>query len=76
MLYCWIYGLDREWKPFIQNRSEEIRALVPPSGWRHCPGRNNPADAPSRGITLAELASDMTWFNGPTWLIEQLTQVN
>ena len=67
----WIYGLDREWKPFIQNRAEEIRAIIPPSGWRHCPGRKNPADAPSRGITLSELASDSRWFNGPTWLMEQ-----
>ena len=67
----WIYGLDREWKPFIQNRAEEIIAIVPHSGWRHCLGRKNPADAPSRGITLSELASDSTWFNGPNWLMEQ-----
>ena len=48
-----------------------MRAVVPHSGWRHCPGRKNPADAPSHGITFSELASDSAWINGPTWLMEQ-----
>ena len=55
-LYC-IYGLDKDWKPLIQNRAEEIRAIALPSGWRHCPRKENSVDAPSHGITLSELAS-------------------
>lgn len=43
----WIYGLDKDWKPFVQNRAEEIRKFVPTSQWRHCPGKCNPADYPS-----------------------------
>ena len=66
----WIYGLDRDWKPFIQNRAEEIRAIVPPSGWKHYPRKENPADALSRGITLTELASNLTWLNGPYCLTQ------
>ena len=65
-----IYGLDRDWKPFVQNRTEEIRRLISPSQWRHCPGKGNPADLPSRGSTISELRTNSTWFEGPSWLVE------
>ena len=44
---CWIRRIDKEWKQFIENRAAEIRKLVPPQNWRHCPGVENPADMPS-----------------------------
>ena len=40
----WIRGLEKEWKPFVQKRVNEIRKLVPIKCWYHCPGRENPAD--------------------------------
>ena len=40
----WIKGIGKEWKPFVENRVNEIRRLVPPQHWSHCPGRENPAD--------------------------------
>ena len=60
--FFWIYELDRDWKPFVQNRTEEIRRLVPPFQWRHCPGKGNPADLPSRGSTISELRTNSTWW--------------
>ena len=39
----WIKGVDREWKPFVQNRVNEIRHKTHPDDWNHCPGRTNPA---------------------------------
>ncbi len=45
---CWIHGISKEWKPFVQNRVKEIRKNVHPDHWRHCPGISNPADLPSR----------------------------
>ena len=30
---CWIRELEREWKPFVQNRVNEIRKLVPTECW-------------------------------------------
>ena len=40
----WIRGTSKEWKPFIQNRVNDIRRNVHPDLWSHCPGVLNPAD--------------------------------
>ena len=64
----WIRGTDKEWKPFVRNRVTEIRRLVPPSSWHHCSGETNPADLPSRGLSLVELSVNHLWRSGPKWL--------
>ena len=38
-----------EWKPFVQNRVNQIRSVAQPHQWAHCAGKENPADIPSRG---------------------------
>ena len=65
----WIKGTEKEWKPFVENRVNEIRRLVPPTRWSHCPGRENLADLPSRGMTPMELAGSKLWRYGPHWLV-------
>ena len=54
----WIVGMgmDKTWKQFVQHRVDEIRTLLPVDCWRHCPGPENPADLPSRGVSPTELA--------------------
>ena len=64
----WIKGLDRHWKPFVQNRVREIRERIDVGCWNHCQGKINPADMPSRGMTLNELYYCHIWFHGPPWL--------
>ena len=64
----WIRGRDKEWKPFVQNRVKEIRHKVHPELWHHCPGTSNPADLPSRGLTMMELSVSSLWRIGPEWL--------
>lgn len=71
--YHWIRGRNNSWKPFVQNRVNEIKKLVAAEQWfqSHCPGRDNPADLPSRGIPLTELINHRLWFEGPTWITNQ-----
>ena len=64
----WIQGTDHEWKQFVENRVKTIRSLVPPQHWNHCPGKENPADIPSRGMSISELAENPLWLHGPEWL--------
>ena len=64
----WIKRECRSWKQFVQNRVDEIRSLVPVEAWRHCPGEENPADIPSRGMSPSRLAKTQRWLGGPEWL--------
>ena len=64
----WIHGKEKEWKTFVQNRVRKIRNKVPPKCWFHCLGLTNPADIPSRGLTMAELSVNLLWRTGPEWL--------
>ena len=65
---CWIKGTDKSWKPFVQNRVDEIRKLTPPESSKHCSGKGNPADLPSRGLASLELSMSVLWRDGPDWL--------
>jgi ferric iron reductase protein FhuF len=62
----WIQGKEKEWKTFVENRVNEIRSLVPVECWSHTPGRDNPADIPSRGAKASQLQTSDTWFHGPS----------
>ena len=66
----WIQGCQQEWKQFVENRVTSILASVQPQCWEHCPGRENPADIPSRGMTASELSRNSLWLSGPDWLSE------
>ena len=52
----------------ISNRVEEIRQITTKESWRHCPGKLNPADLPSQGVTAKGLRHSSLWWNGPQFL--------
>ena len=70
----WMQGTEKDWKPFVKNRVMEIRNHVSPENWSHCPGLSNPADLPSRGLTLLELSVSQLWHQSHPWLYEQGTK--
>jgi len=70
---CWIRN-NRCWRQYIQGRVDEIRELTDKESWRFCPGKENPADLPSRSCGAKDLINNQTWWNGPSFL--QLSSEN
>jgi hypothetical protein len=68
----WIRQDPNRWKTFVCNRVTEIQSYTTPSQWRHCPGKDNPADLLSRGVTAEQLKSMDVWWCGPSWLAQPL----
>lgn len=66
----WIEGSASRWKPFVCDRVTEIRSFCDPDDWRHCPGKENPADCLTRGMTVRTLRDGAVWWHGPDWLGE------
>ena len=64
---CWIKNAS-VWKQYVRNRVDEIKSLKSVDSWRFCPGSENPADLPSRGLSAQELIANETWWNGPSFL--------
>ena len=67
IVLCWITN-DKLWNSYVQRRVQEIRQLTPKGTWGFCPGSQNPADLPCRGMEASNLVSSSTWWNGPEYL--------
>ncbi|XP_039537635.1 LOW QUALITY PROTEIN: uncharacterized protein LOC120485906 [Pimephales promelas] len=64
----WIRSPAHKWKQFVANRVSEIQLLTNPEMWSHCRSKFNPADLPTRGLTVANLKESEIWWNGPSFL--------
>ncbi|KMQ86943.1 hypothetical protein RF55_13931, partial [Lasius niger] len=67
----WIQGHASRWKTYVANRVSQIQVQLPEAQWRHVPGRDNPADCASRGISPNELLEHRLWWTGPAWLTKE-----
>ena len=54
---CWIRNEVRPFQPFVAHRISEICEVTSPEQWEHVSGTDNPADAPTRGLSFSELWS-------------------
>ncbi|KAL6417597.1 hypothetical protein ACFW04_012629 [Cataglyphis niger] len=69
----WIRGHPSRWTVYVANRVAEIQTALPGACWHHLPGKENPADCASRGISPSELVHHLPWWKGPLWLLEDRT---
>ncbi|UYV75136.1 hypothetical protein LAZ67_12002605 [Cordylochernes scorpioides] len=58
---------DMNWSVFVAGRVKKIRQNSSITDWRHVPGKENPADIPSRGASILQLITTR-WWEGPVWL--------
>lgn len=70
----WIKSKQQAWKPFVSNRVRTIRDNVHESNWFHVKGKLNPADLPSRGISVPALIDSELWWFGPGFLREETSK--
>ena len=69
----WVLGNPRHFKPFISNRVTEFMDLIPLTKWQHVPSTTNPADSTSRGLYPHKLVNHHLWWDGPSWLLQPLS---
>jgi len=62
--------MTRRFHVYVGNRVQHIRDRSAPEDWFHVPGKENPADEASRGLTR-ELLENSRWFKGPQFLSQQ-----
>lgn len=65
----WIWGKEKSWKPWIENRVVEIRKVVDRSGWKFVKSEENPADIPTRMSSDLSQSFAGCWFQGPSFLL-------
>ena len=64
----WIRNQSRKLKPFVANRVGLIQSKTEPKQWRYIPTKINSADLLTRGSTVTDLATNKTWWYGPSFL--------
>ena len=64
----WIQAQSSHYKTFVSNRISEIQTLSDQRNWRWTPGKENPADLPSRGIWPLNDEEEKLWQHGPAFL--------
>ncbi|XP_066930927.1 uncharacterized protein [Clytia hemisphaerica] len=68
---CWIKGNRKTWKPWVENRVVSARKVVQKADWHHIPGKDNPADIPTRMVPQFKDAFCEKWFKGPEILFDE-----
>jgi len=57
-------------KTFVCNRLTEIESYTSSSQRRLCPGKDNPVDLLSNGVTAEQLKTMYVWWREPSWLAQ------
>ncbi len=65
----WLHNDKTRFQQFVANKLSKIRDLIPLANCHWVPTHLNPADLPSRGVSLSKLQSSSLWQEGPPFLI-------
>lgn len=68
IVLTWINNHPLRWKDFVHNRVCFIHEGIPQAIWKFIPGKENPADCDTRGMTPSQLLHNTLWLSGPLWL--------
>ncbi|XP_049868141.1 uncharacterized protein LOC126368289 [Pectinophora gossypiella] len=71
---AWIHSSPTRWHTFVANRVAQIHDKLDPCCFHHIPGKDNPADCLSRGLTPAQLVVHPLWFAGPQFCYLSLAE--
>ena len=61
----WIRRPSSSFRPFIAYRIGEIHDSSSPTRWLHVSTHQNPADLPTRGMSVTEVKGSEMWWKGP-----------
>lgn len=64
----WLKAAPSTWTTFVANRVSKIQHATQNCSWHHIPGKENPADLLSRGVTAENILDNELWWQGPRWL--------
>jgi len=67
----WINSEPKRLSVYVQRRVAEIQNWSENEQWGHVSSENNPADIPTRSISVQNLINDKMWINGPSFLEEE-----
>ena len=67
----WIRSTSVQKSHFFQRRINEGRSFSDVAKWHFFPSEHNPADIPSRGMSISELKTSILWWHGPEFLAKQ-----
>ncbi|GFU60127.1 integrase catalytic domain-containing protein [Trichonephila clavipes] len=59
---------------FVKNRITKILNLTSTDEWHHIPGKLNPADCATRGLSPQQLMNADYWWKGPDWINNDLKE--
>ncbi|GFX28720.1 integrase catalytic domain-containing protein [Trichonephila clavipes] len=59
---------------FVKNRITKILNLTSTDEWYHIPGKLNPSDCATRGLSLQQLMNAEYWWKGPDWINNDLKE--
>ncbi|XP_018394146.1 PREDICTED: uncharacterized protein LOC108772967 [Cyphomyrmex costatus] len=74
VVLAWIRGHPAKWTTYVANRVAEIQRTMSKVTWHHVPGRDNPADCASRGLSPREMLSHSLWWRGPNFLCNEKSE--